>query len=704
MNSYFALLPVISAILCVALGLFTLSRNYRHPANIGFTFGLFSLAVIEIGNALVLSQDISHVDALKGIRLALSGEAVLPVAWYVFAITFARANYMEVLFRWVPALVVMAILSLVFILNTDSPAFISAPVEGLDLDFFFMGPMGRYFYIYLIVTIVMSMVQLENTFRSSSGVQRWRVKYVIFGVGAILAFYIYKASQALLFSSINAQIIPVISAVTFISVSMMALFIVRHRLLEVNIFISRYVVYNSLTILIIGLYLLAVGVVTQGITYFNIPFSYFFSALFIFGALLALFVILFNASLRRKAQLFINRHFYEHKYEFRDKWMESIEKISPKSSVDEIVKTLIEMITETMGAKPVYLWLYDPVSRNYLLSNSENIEKSKVVEVGHPVLKIMEKFKGPIIIEDVYDNETEDIVIAIEDLATEAEAVLCSPLFAGEEIVGFILLGKDISGENYRQDDFEFLKAVTTQGAVQIKNIRLADDLITAKEVDMFSKMSSFIMHDLKNLTNSLSLVSQNAKRNMGNPEFQKDAMLTIEKTVLRMKGLIEKLSAVRNGLELNKEAVSLSGLVELAIKKVAFSKDKDVIITKKISGSLMIDVDSDAMEMVFINLIANAIEAINLKGVIDITADIDGRNVRINFSDTGKGMSREYIGGSLFKPFRSTKKTGFGIGLYQCKAIVEAHGGALGVTSSEGKGTTFTLRLPVYQPANVGN
>ena len=124
-------------------------------------------------------------------------------------------------------------------------------------------------------------------------------------------------------------------------------------------------------------------------------------------------------------------------------------------------------------------------------------------------------------------------------------AVLCSPMEASGELLGFILQGEDIGGESYRADDFELLKALSTQAAVQIKNIRLAQELSTAKEVEMFHRMSSFIMHDLKNLTNSLSLITQNAHHNIGNIEFQKDAIKTIEGTTIRMRGLIEKLSSL---------------------------------------------------------------------------------------------------------------------------------------------------------------
>ena len=151
---------------------------------------------------------------------------------------------------------------------------------------------------------------------------------------------------------------PLASAVILISSSIMAFFIVRHRLLDVDIFISRYVVYNSFTVLIVGVYLLAVGLLAQGIKYFNIPLNYFVTTLFIFVAILVLVISLFTASIRRKFTLLINRHFYKHKYEFRDKWMESIEKIGSKRTVDGVASTLIEMLAVEMCSNRVCLYLY----------------------------------------------------------------------------------------------------------------------------------------------------------------------------------------------------------------------------------------------------------------------------------------------------------------------------------------------------------
>ena len=705
MLGYFAILPALSILLCISLGIFIIFRNPGHPTNIGFVLGMLSLVIIETGHALILLSDFKPALISSGIHITLVGEALLPVTWLIFSLNFARANHVDILHRWLPILVAMAVISFIFGILTTSPLFVSLPssddIEYIDIinTHFILGPFGRYFYIYLIIGLVLNLIQLENTLRSSEGIQRRHIKYVLFGVGAILAFSIYLSTQALLFSSLTAQTIPVFSAAVIISVSIIALFIVKNRLLDVDISISRYVIYNSLTVLIVGLYLLSVSIVTYGIKYFKTPFDYFFIPLFIFVSILSLVFLLFAEKLKRKVQLFIIRHFYRQKYEFRDKWMETIEKISSKRSVEEVYKTLIRMISDTMGVTEIFLWIYNPVTNDYYLTDS-NLKIGHIrIENSHPIIQYIKFNMEPFSINALKNGEasSRENYREINALLTETGAELCSPLIAGNEIVGFLLQGKDIPGEPYRKDDFGFLKAVTTQAAVQIKNIRLIQELIASKEIESFHKMVSFIMHDLKNLTNSLSLVNQNAKYNMDNPEFQKDAMKTIEDTVFRMKELIERLSSLPRDIELKKESVELKGMVHKVLKKMPVSNNtKNVVVTEEIDDIPLVSIDPEAMEMVFINLLSNAYESIQRDGKIKVGASLNGTYVDIMISDNGIGMSKEFIEKSLFQPFKTTKKGSFGIGLYQCKAVIEAHNGKIKVDSEEGKGTIFTVKLPV--------
>lgn len=699
MNSYFAILPLVSATLLASLGLFTLSRNARHPVNIGFALGMINIAVIEVSNAVTLFSAPGGSAAFRGMRLSMMGESFLPVFWLVFSVAFGRLDYKNALKKWGPVFLIMGAVSIFFCVTAWSAGPMYSIKKSDGWSFFTVTDEGRYFYIYLVMGLTACLVQLENVFRSSRLTDRWKIKYIVLGVGGILAFFIYKASHALLFSGISTNILPALSSVTMISVLVMAVFIARNRLFDVDIFVSRHFVYNSFALLVVGLYLITVGLVAEGIKYFKVPFDYLLTPLFIFTAVLAFMAFFFSASIRRKAQLYINRNFYKHKYEFRDKWMESIEKISSKRSIEDVRDTIVGMIRETMGARFAELWLYDSATNEYYFSSSEKSNTCRISE-NHPLVNHLKKTKKAFVLfENGSGAEAADVDMGngIKELMVSRDVVLAAPLAPGSDLVGFILQGKDISGEQYGKDDFELLGALTTQAAVQIKNIWLLQDLMAVKEMDAFSKMASFIMHDLKNLTNSLSLMSQNAKTNMGDPEFQRDAINTIDGTVRRMRGLIDKLSNVRNGLSLKKEKVDLNTLVRSALGKVSFNGGKELTITKNVEDPTLVSVDPEAMEMVLLNLITNAYEAIQAKGKIDIRSSVNGRSVSLTVSDTGDGMPDEFISRNLFRPFKSTKKSGFGIGLYQCKTIVEAHGGKINARSEEGRGSAFTINLPVF-------
>jgi signal transduction histidine kinase len=115
-------------------------------------------------------------------------------------------------------------------------------------------------------------------------------------------------------------------------------------------------------------------------------------------------------------------------------------------------------------------------------------------------------------------------------------------------------------------------------------------------------------------------------------------------------------------------------------------------------------EVDRELMLRVLVNLLSNAREALGGRGVVRLEVALEeapaGGAVSFRVSDTGRGMSSDFMRESLFRPFASTKPHGLGIGLVQSKSIVEAHGGRIEAESQPGRGATFVVRLPVQGPA----
>lgn len=113
---------------------------------------------------------------------------------------------------------------------------------------------------------------------------------------------------------------------------------------------------------------------------------------------------------------------------------------------------------------------------------------------------------------------------------------------------------------------------------------------------------------------------------------------------------------------------------------------------------------DTEQMLKVLTNLLLNASEAVSPAGEIRVqTGQRNGWGL-LQVADNGCGMTPEFISQALFRPFQTTKKKGFGIGMFQSKMIVEAHGGRIEVESQQNKGTTFRVLLPIEKPPKSSN
>lgn len=114
---------------------------------------------------------------------------------------------------------------------------------------------------------------------------------------------------------------------------------------------------------------------------------------------------------------------------------------------------------------------------------------------------------------------------------------------------------------------------------------------------------------------------------------------------------------------------------------------------------NIMIECEQDKLKQVLINIIKNALEAVDKNGKISITCEnlIEKEEVLITIRDNGIGISQERLS-RLCEPFYSTKEKGTGLGLMICKKIIKNHNGSLHITSQEYKGTVVKIRLPIYQ------
>src|SRR5262249_28013646 len=151
--------------------------------------------------------------------------------------------------------------------------------------------------------------------RAVVGSTRWQIKFIVLGLGAFFAAQIYTSSQALLFSVVESPIESIKAYAVIIADGLIIVSLTRNRHFNVNIYLSRTILHSSITVVIVGIYLLTVGLLTKAINYFggnlNLPLGTFF----VFLALVSLTVVLLSDELRHHVKRFINRHFYRSYYD-----------------------------------------------------------------------------------------------------------------------------------------------------------------------------------------------------------------------------------------------------------------------------------------------------------------------------------------------------------------------------------------------------
>ena len=237
------------------------------------------------------------------------------------------------------------------------------------------------------------------------------------------------------------------------------------------------------------------------------------------------------------------------------------------------------------------------------------------------------------------------------------------------------------------------MKTIAKQAASSFLNARLSQRLASAREMEAFHGFSTFVLHDLKNFISMLSLIVQNMDRNIGNPEFRKEALANLSQTVEKMKRLMEQLAILSRTPDIRLDEVDPNELIREVLAELGDSLKSRIVLV--FQGFLRVRADPPQIKKVLANLILNSEEAVTGEGEIRLETFAQDGMIVLSVSDNGCGIESGFLEKRLFRPFSTTKSHGFGVGLYESKQIIEAHGGRLDVRSRVGEGSSFQIFIP---------
>jgi len=538
---------------------------------------------------------------------------------------------------------------------------------------------------------VLGILLVEQLYRNRAAEERWAIKFACLGIGGIFAYDFYMYSDMLLFREMNVELWGARGIVNALTMPLIAVSLARNATWSNQIAVSRRILFHSATLVGAAVYLLAMSSAAYYLRFVGGEWGSLMQLAFLFGASVLLVSVLFSGSFRAWLRVFISKHFFRYSYDYRDEWLNFTRTLSqqgPGLGVRSI-QALATLVESPGGA----LWVRREAQdgdRFEPLAHWELPPVTATEPAASPFCAFMEA-KGWVV--EVAGQDDVDVPLPAW-LTAMARAWLAVPLMLHGRLFGFVVLQRPRSPIALNWEVLDLLKIAGTQAASYLAQQEADSALMLARQFDSFNRLSTFVVHDLKNLVAQLSLLTANAEKHRDNPEFQRDMQETVVYSVQKMKLMLQKLS--RGATQGQARALSVEQVLKQAVAlKAAFEPRPALEIVRP---DAMVLADPERLERVLGHLIQNAIEATSKEGRVTVRLAGDSDHVTVEIVDTGHGMNEDFIRERLFKPFDSTKSAGMGVGAFESREYIQELGGSLSVHSAPLHGTTFHVTLPRWR------
>lgn len=635
------------------------------------------------------------LDGRFSVEIVWGAEVVRNLLWALFLLTalqpLAKGNdlYSRVLgFVRIGSLLLAMLLLLVL---TDIPLLSERlPAAEVQREFSLIGQ---------LLFAVLGMALVEQLFRNTPSEQRWGIKYLCFGLGMIYVYDFYLYTDALLFHRLDIDIWSARGAVNAMAVPMLAVTAARNPDWSLPVFVSRRMVFHSTTLFGAGVYMLLMALAGYYIKLYGGEWGTVLQITFLFGAVMLLAALLFSGQLRARAKVFLNKHFFSYRYDYREEWLRLMSLLAGRNSDLPLHERVIWAISEIADSPGGLLWLIDEKGLYRCVSHF-NMALGELPSVGrdHPLMHFMEERQW---IVDLDEYRGQDGGRDSDEIPSwmieQQEFWLLVPLMQDERMLGFVLLAHPRAPQALNWENRDLLKTAGMQAASYVALYQAADALADARQFEGFNRLSAFVIHDLKNLIAQLSLVAKNAARHKHNPEFIDDAVRTIENSVEKMNRLMAQLKSADASGRNDKTRIELVEELRAVVASRASARPAPTLELH--TDSAVVLAQEDRLGAVFGHVLQNALDATPPDGRVEVVLRVAGDHAIVEFLDTGSGMDEDFVKNRLFRPFDSTKGlTGMGIGAYECREVVQASGGQVVVDSRPGKGTVFRIMLPLVE------
>ena len=550
-----------------------------------------------------------------------------------------------------------------------------------------------------VLLALVGLFLLEQWYRNISVEQRWASKFLCLGIASIFSFDFFLYSDALIFAGVNADFWDARGIINVMAVPLIGVSISRSRQWLLGDYVSHRIVLHSAVLVIGGLYLFAVALGGYYIRLYGGGWANILQVLFFFASLLLLLALAFSGQLRSQLKVFVGKHFFSYKYDYREQWASFIRALSMGGTDGQLRERAVQAIADIVESPGGGLWLHNKAAKSFLPVTECKMDIGSGCREpdGGSLVVFLEKWQWVLNLGE-YEREPDLYrgLILPQWLRTLPDAWIVVPLMHQTQLLGFIVLTSSRAGDHFNWEDIDLLRMAGREVASYLALLEANRALVEARQFEAFNRLSAYVVHDLKNVIGQLSLVVENSRKHKDNPEFIEDAFATVDNAANKMQRMLAQLR-IEKHVESRGTLVRLSEVIEEVVQERQVSLPPPVF---DMADETTILADRDRLGSVIAHVIENAQEATPDDGRVAVKLMLLNDCAVIKIEDSGCGMSRQFIRERLFRPFDTTKgNAGMGIGVYECREFIRSLGGEVEVKSQLGVGSSFCLSVPLAEP-----
>jgi putative PEP-CTERM system histidine kinase len=524
----------------------------------------------------------------------------------------------------------------------------------------------------------------ENLLRNADDARRRALWPLCLALGAIFAFELFLYADRLMVPGAGSVLAGGRALVGLFAVPLLALAMARNRDWRIDIHVSRTVVLHTTTLVASGVFFLALSGAGVLVRELGGSWGPPLQLLTLLGSAVVLAWVFGSRQIRIRLQQLVARHFFSNRFDYRMEWLRFVDTVSQPG--DPLAVRVVKALAQIVDSPAGILW-YRRAESGYVLEAGWNltIEHGRQLSVDHPFVA---GFRG--------GGWVQQLPIGSDggwpfDLA---QSWLAIPLAHGGAMIGFVALAAPPHSYVLDRECFDLLRAAGRQAASYLAEEESTRALIDSRLLNDYSKRFAFVVHDIKNLASQLGLVVANARRFIDNPAFRADMLQTLDDAAARMNRLIAQLHVAGRD-DAPRQVIEPDIVIADLAQEMSGAGAR--IETQLQARDCAVAINPDELRSILSHLINNAREATKSAGAVVVSSRCTDNRITIDVIDSGPGMDGDFIRDELFRPFRSTKRGGLGIGAYQTQELLRLSGGQLDVISVKGGGTVMRVTLPMF-------